>query len=1038
MDEFVGRQTELCVLQSALERARQGSGRLITVTGPGGVGKTRYCEEGADRARAAGFAVVWGRCWTDGGAPALWPWHSILADLCGGDAAALLDGDAGIDTVDLQRFSRFGAVREKLARACAGRPTVLVVDDVHAADPGTLLLTRFVARSLHRLPLVVLTTCRPGEARPDSAPLLSDLDREGVPVVLGSFDLDETRAFLAGHGIDRSDPARIEALHAVAGGNPLVLRRLLALRPAGRGAGLPDGLTAMVDESLRPLRPTTVRLLTATAVLGMSVPVADAALMVGAAEPEVRDALREAAGTGLVRPASPDSFVFGHDLVRQALADRLTPDRRHAAHARAAEIIRVDADRDSHEKLGRVAHHAVNAAPRSVADARAAVAACRDAARSMVRHFAYEQAVTLLATAAGLHRTADLGPVPARLLLDWAYAVHLCGRLAEAGPLFDRAATAARDERDPVRFAEAALGLGGMWVNEHRDRVERARVVAVQREALAHLPAGHPLLRCRLATRLAAELVRAGGPIGGLLAALEQARRTGDPRVLAEALSLCHQALLAPEHAGTRLDLADELISVASAAGLEVVTLVGVCWRTVDLYHLGDPRAERSLTELRHRSDLLTCDSVRYVQAAMEVMRLIRAGELTRAEEQAERCVRLGVQVGDPDARHCHGAQLMTIGWLRGDVTELVDLAERTAALPTLPDGELVFDATLALITAEAGRHDRARYALHRVTARGLAAGGSSSTWLGCLFDVVEAAAALAEPDIARQAYELLAPFADRPITPSMAVVCFGSAERSLGLAALTFGEVETAVAHLDRAVTANIRLANRPLTACARADLAEALRRRGGPGDRARAAELLDLAIADATAMGMAARAARWARRRSPTLAVRRAGDRWLLVHHDRETLVDDLIGMRHLARLIAHPGVEFSALDLTGGDLADGSRPPEPADHTVLDGTARAAYTRRARELAEEMADARRSADLARVARLAPELDALTAEIERNTGLNGRPRHFTGPAERARTAVRKAISRAIDAIATADPAAAELLRATVTTGHHCGYRPR
>ncbi len=1026
MDGFVGRRSELRLLGDALDRARQGCGRLITVPGPGGVGTTRFCAEGADRARSAGFAVVWGRCWTDGGAPALWPWHSVLSEL--GGAAALLDGDVGLDTVDPQRFSRFVAVCERLAGACADRPTVLVLDDVHAADPGALLLTRFVARNLHRLALVVVATWRPGEAAADSAPLLADLEREGVPVVLGGFDLAETRTFLAGHGIDWSGP-EVEALHAVARGNPLVLRRLPALWTAGSVAGLPDGLAAMVDESLRPLRPFTVRLLTEAAVLGMSVSVADAVRLVDADESAVLDALREAAGSGLVRVVRADSFGFGHDLVRQALADRLTPSLLLDVHARAVEVVRVGSDRDSHERLGRLAHHAVNAAPRSVADARTAVVACRAAARSMVRHFAYEQAVTLLSTAAGLYRTADLGPVPARLLLDWAHAVHRCGQVAEAGPLFDRAVAAARDEDDPVLFAEAALGLDGMWGSRLRDRVERARAVALQREAAERLPAGHVLLRCRLASRLAAE----SGLIEAVLAALAQARDTGDPRLLAEALSLCHQALPAPEHARTRLALADELIAVASAAGLEVVTLVGVCRRTVDLFHLGHPCAERSLAELRHRSDLLTGHGVRYVQAAIEVMLLIRAGELAKAEEQAERCLRLGLRIGDPDARHCHGAQLMTIGWLRGRAAELVDVAERIVAMPTLPDGELIFHATLALLAAEAGRSDRARAALHHVTSGGLAAVRPAGTWLGCLFAVVEAAATLAEPDVARQAYELIAPFADLPITPSTAVVCFGSAERTLGLAALTFGDVGAAVAHLERAVAANVRLANRPLTACARADLAEALRRRGGPGDLVRAAELLDRAVADATAMGMAARAATWTARCAPALVIRRAGDRWLLVHHERETLLDDLVGVRYLARLIAHPGTEISALDLVGA-----ARFPEPANQTVVDGPARAAYLRRARELAEEIADARRDADLERVAGLESELDALTAEIGRSAGISGRTRHFPSPAERARTAVRKAITRAVDTIAAADPAAADLLRATVTTGYQCGYRPR
>jgi tetratricopeptide (TPR) repeat protein len=515
------------------------------------------------------------------------------------------------------------------------------------------------------------------------------------------------------------------------------------------------------------------------------------------------------------------------------------------------------------------------------------------------------------------------------------------------------------------------------------------------------------------------------------------ARGTGDQQALAEALSLSHHALLRPEHGERRLAIADELVAVASAAGLQVLTLVGMCRRTIDLFQLGDPRAERSLIDLRRRVDETSCRSVLFLHTAMEVMLLIRARDLARAEQRAAACLRLGTEVGDTDALVYHGAHLFTIRWLQGRGGELVDLAESTANSPVLPEAEVTFHATLVLLATDAGQRDRARSALLRLTARGLAAIPTSSTWLACMFAVVEAAAALGEPDLARQAYDLLTPFAHLPVIPSMAIVCFGSTERALGLAALTFGEVEQAIAHLDRAVDANIRLANRPLTACARADLAGALLRRARARDRARAIELLDLAIAEGAAMGMTTRARSWTATRqtlSGTIAISRDGGRWLLTHHGRSVLVDDLIGMRYLARLVANPGTEIPALDL----VTEFNHTIQPTNHTVLDGRARAAYARRARELTTELEDARANDDRVRVDRLESELDALTTEVRRQTGINSRPRLFGNPAERARTAVRKAIMRAIDAIEPAEPEAADTLRAAVTTGYRCAYLPR
>jgi ATP/maltotriose-dependent transcriptional regulator MalT len=218
VDGFVGRRTELSLLESALDRARTGAGCLIVVTGPAGVGKTRFCAEGTDLARRAGFTVGWGSCWTDGDVPVLWPWQSILSRLCGDSATALLGGIGGAGK---QRPARFVAVGQRLARACADSPTMLVIDDCHAADPETMLLTRVVARSLHDLPLVLVLTQRPDAAPPEVESVLADLEHDAVPIVLGGFDRDETSVLLTAHGVAHPDPELIEAVHVVSKGNPL-------------------------------------------------------------------------------------------------------------------------------------------------------------------------------------------------------------------------------------------------------------------------------------------------------------------------------------------------------------------------------------------------------------------------------------------------------------------------------------------------------------------------------------------------------------------------------------------------------------------------------------------------------------------------------------------------------------------------------------------------------------------------------------------------------------------------------------------------
>ena len=565
------------------------------------------------------------------------------------------------------------------------------------------------------------------------------------------------------------------------------------------------------------------------------------------------------AGAGLVAPAGPDDVEFTHELVRESLTGTLSPAELLDVHAAAASALRGWGAVGPHERLARRAHHAARAAARSPADARGAVAACRAAAASMVGRFAYEQAAELLSTAAGLHDSGDTGPPSAALLLEWARAVLWSGRLTEARALFDRAAEAADAEAEPVLAAQAALGLGGVWVNEHRDRAERERVLTRQEAALACLGPDQAVLRSRLRTRLAAEAVYSGGQLDDVLAALAETRRLGDGHALAEALSLTHHALLRPDHVRDRLPLADELVTVASAVGDGVLVLMGLCWRAVDLFQLADPGAERALADLRARADALGCRSILYVVSVLDVMLLIRSGRLAAAEEAATASARLGVEVGDADAAAYAAAHLLSIRWLQGRGGELLELAEQVAGSPTLVQAEFAFRATVARLAAEAGQPARARRALDRLTAGGLAELPLSSTWLTGMLAVVEAAAALGDAAVAREAYELLLPYADLPVMPSVAVACFGSTHRPLGLAALACGRLDTAVDHLDRAVAANTRLGHRPMTACCRADLAVALLRRNRLGDRQRARELLGRAAAEAETMEMPVQAGRW-----------------------------------------------------------------------------------------------------------------------------------------------------------------------------------
>jgi hypothetical protein len=615
--------------------------------------------------------------------------------------------------------------------------------------------------------------------------------------------------------------------------------------------------------------------------------------------------------------------------------------------------------------------------------------------------------------------------------------VLACGRLAEARPLFERAAGLADLEKDGLSLARAALGLGGIWLREHRFTDETARVSSLQRRALAALPSHADVLRARLLARLAAEDAYRGAPVHRVEEAVEAARRTGDAHARAEALSLFHHVLTSPEHGPQRLAVADELIAAAVEAEDVLLTLVGLCWRAADLFLVGDARGTAALEELRARAEALQCRSIVFIVRAMEVMLAVRAGRLAEAETAAAACYALGVEVGDVDALAYHGGQLAAIRVFQGREAELADLAASIAASPTLiPERERSFALAAALFSLRAGRPGAARAALEQLGREGVGALPRSSSWLTSMLVIVELASALGETAVARAAYEALLPFAELPIMASLlAVVCFGSTHRLLGVAAATCGEHDRAVEHLTAAVSASERLGHRPAALQARAELGLARIARGRGDDLLRGRALVEEAIATAGALGMDGLAARWraalaagerTRRSLELAALGPAGQPgyWRVTYGGQVATVADRVGLRYLAQLLAIPDRSIPALALV---VEAGVAVPGARRERVLDDRAVTALRARITELRQRTA-------LTEAEQV--ELEQLTRELGRALGLGGRSRTFADVPERARTAVRKAIKRAIDEISTANPAIGQHLAARIATGTLCCYR--
>src|SRR5580700_2476542 len=574
------------------------------------------------------------------------------------------------------------------------------------------------------------------------------------------------------------------------------------------------------------------------------------------------------------------------------------------------------------------------------------------------------------------------------------------GDLLASRQSFERAYQLAERAGDMQAMAVAALGLAGLWVSERRT-VTDAVLLASRLEHVLSLLDPHSSLALRIRTRLAGEADYVRGGHEAILAELDAARAAADPELLAEALSLAHHCLLGPEHVQRRRELAVELIKVSFRTRRRSDLLMGLLWQTVDAYSAGDPHAGRHLGELRDQLEQQNHLAVAFVVSAIDVMLAIRAGRLDEAESLASGCAASGALAGDIDHGWWSGAQLVTIRWYQGRLGELLPALHEQVHSPELSAVDNSAVAALAVAAALSGDRRTAASSLEALCGADLGRLPRSSSWLVTMGGVVEAAYLLGHADVADRAYELLSPYASLPMVGGLGVTCFGSAHHALGVASLTSGRLDRAVDHLRAAVQHNIALAHWPAVVASRQRLAQAYRLRAQPADSGAARSELDAAAGEAAALGIpvfAGRPATVAGGRSdepqgspgPFAQCRRVGRKWLLTWQDRSVLVEDSIGMTHLAVLIANPRQEILAADLVAGLAGlSGAAGDVGGAHPVLDHEAIAEYRNRLKRLDAEIGQLESAGDPSRASLLGQaraERDWLVAQLSGAGGFAGR----------------------------------------------------
>jgi hypothetical protein len=664
---LIGRDPELAELRTALRSAQRGQGALVLLVGEPGIGKTRLAYDFAREAEAEGAQVTWGRAWEAGGAPAYWPWieamrrfASVSAQASDAERARIaplarlipeLEGCAPPPPAadpSQDRFQLFEAVTEFLSLVARERPLVVLLDDVHVADVGSLRLLHFAARHLLHARIVLVATYRDVEARlsGEASDALAKVAREGRFLGLRRLERAEVASWAAAEGVTDSD-----ALFATTEGNPLFVTEMLRLaRDRGRAAGpagrLPDGVRDVIRTRLALLSPHARALLDAASVLGRSVDLGVAASLVDVPYANAYDLAVEAMQRDVLVDVG-ERCAFSHVLIREVLYQDLPAARRAELHARVSRILIDRHGEDTDASLAEAVQHLFAAIPLVPPDE--AVTWARRGSERATRRLAFEEGAELLARAAA-YLPAGRDVEKCELLLELAAAQIGAGQATLGRETALGAATIARRVGDAELLARAALRYGSVFVIAQVDRV----LVGLLEEALAGLPVTDVPLRARLLARLAAALQPADDPehpITLAREAIEMARRVGDPRAQLEVLVAGTSAMLFFGDPRERKPLDTELVSLATSTGDRLAVLRGLMRLVFDHLEQGDlASADHIIAEYDDRSRAIDLPAFRWRAPVMRAMRAMMDGHHDEAEALCAEAAAIAARVDDAHA----------------------------------------------------------------------------------------------------------------------------------------------------------------------------------------------------------------------------------------------------------------------------------------------------------------------------------------------------------------------------------------------------
>src|SRR5215217_3919561 len=495
---LVGRGAELAEARELWQRAREGRGHGVLLSGEPGAGKTRLAREVTIQAAVDGALVLSGGCYEYEAATPYLPFVEAfrrwVREEQNNDVLRAILSDAAIQIAKLapeietrlgpfperhelapheERLLFFDKVVQVFSNIARRQTLLFYADDLHWADRGTLWLLGHLLRQLRSERVLIVGAYRETEldrAHP-LAKSLVDWNRERLTtrIALRRFNESETGDQLGALLGERVSGEFAVAVHRETEGNPFfveeVLKALIERGSVRRESGhwrrcnveqmlIPQSVKEAIGNRLDRVSQNCNEVLRVCAILGKVFTFEELSAAAEQHEDLLLDALDEATGAQLIAAGAGDSFSFTHDKIREVLYEELNPIRRRRLHRHVADGLKRNCV-TSPCAVEKLAHHYIQAG-----DHLQGLEYAKQAAAEAVRVFAFDEAIAAYGRARDCAEA--LGLTEEQLAQEEAIgkAFMLHGETILAAEHFEHALALATEPATRVRLqSEAASSL---------------------------------------------------------------------------------------------------------------------------------------------------------------------------------------------------------------------------------------------------------------------------------------------------------------------------------------------------------------------------------------------------------------------------------------------------------------------------------------------------------------------------------------------------------------------------------------------------